>query len=35
MYLILNGGGEGEFVKSARLRLNQVIDHSKKTLKIA
>lgn len=32
MYLILNGGGEGEFVKSARLRLNQVIDHSKKIL---
>lgn len=32
MYLILNGGGEGNSVKSARARLNQVIDHNKKIL---
>ena len=32
MYLILNGGGEGKQVKSARERLNNVIDHNKKIL---
>lgn len=32
MKLILNGGGIGNQVKSARELLNNVIDHSKKIL---
>lgn len=34
MKLFLNGGGEGEMVSTARARLNEVIDHSKKCLYI-
>lgn len=34
MKLILNGGGEGNQVKSARMLLNSLIDHSKKILYI-
>lgn len=34
MKLILNGGGEGDIVKSARAKLNEVIDHNKRALYI-
>ena len=34
MKLILNGGGDGNQVKSARELLNSLIDHSKKLLQI-